>query len=231
MKNAKPTSFSHLDEGALDEGGLATSPRCINFPLAMTARPLSPLALVTAHPRLDISHLMCMGALTPGASTELQWEAQGTGGTVRASEGRLELTGAINQVIAFEWLPVVAGRYVRPRFRCPSCGRGAYRLRLKAGMFACWRCCQYGHRSRLDEAMARRLLRVRKIRAQLRADARLGSPIERPRGMARVRYERLVEALNRAELSVYASAGRELRSRDNGRHRDRDGRGAQPANL
>jgi hypothetical protein len=97
--------------------------------------------LVERNLRLDINRLHRVGALVPGAVTVWRWP-NSEKANVRATHGEIFLSGDRVQSIRFDYLPIVHD-CVRPRFFCPGCGRGAYHLHDKAGVFNCRRCCRF----------------------------------------------------------------------------------------
>ena len=102
--------------------------------------------LVENHAWLNAGLLQHAGALVPGALTVWRWPDGGMG-YVRATRGEIFLSGSRAQSIRFDYIPIMRGR-MRPRLLCPLCGRGAYHLHDKGGLFACRRCCGYDWRCR-----------------------------------------------------------------------------------
>src|SRR5215471_14455671 len=65
--------------------------------------------------------------------------------TIVTGRDQIEVNG---QVIAVVREPFLCGRYVRPKFRCPSCARKCCVLYLKDRVFICRWCAGYDYRSR-----------------------------------------------------------------------------------
>lgn len=169
--------------------------------------------LLESHRRLDINLLHRAGALTPGAQTVWQWEGGPVGGLgLRATHGEIFLSGNLEQRIRVDWLPFLKSRYVRPRFLCPRCQRGAYHLHEKTAMFLCRACCGYEHRSRHRGRFCRAFSRIAKLRKKLAADPRPMTQLPpRPRWHAsRRRYDQLAGELARAEAAAYVDVCRLL---------------------
>ena len=168
-----------------------------------------PIAYKSTHMlRLDINRLHQAGALREDAKTLLAWNDHGPGGCLRAGRAVLFWEGSFRQTIAWEWQPIVGGRYDRPKFRC-ACGRGAYHLWLIADRFAC-RACQRAAPSRV--ASDKTFRRIGQLRKALGADPRPFEALPPPpvASRSRWRYNRLAGALRRAEAAAYNDLGRLL---------------------
>jgi hypothetical protein len=179
--------------------------------------------LVESHAFLDINALYQCGGLVPGTETRLQWAEGGPVGSLRATHGQIFLTGSFNQVLPFDWVEVLNGRYERPRWRCPSCQGGAYHLHEKAGVFLCRRCCRYDWRSRHRQRSCPAFARIRRLRKRLNADPNPLAPLPpRPRWrMSRVYYDRLVAQLRCEEALAYDGVERLLDRLERRRGHDR----------
>jgi hypothetical protein len=163
---------------------------------------------IESHLRLDVNTLHRADALLPGAVTTWQWE--GLKAYVRASHGEIFLSGDRAQSIRFGYISFLNERYVRPRFFCPACGRGAYHLHDKAGTFACRACCRYDYKSRHRLRFNPAFGRIARLRKKLGASPDPLSPLPpRPRWyMSRVYYDRIVAELARAEIAAYDDCAR-----------------------
>ena len=164
--------------------------------------------MVEANIRLDINLLHRSGALMPGATTDWAWE--GVKASIRATHGEIFLSGDRQQTIRFGYISFLNERYVRPRFFCPGCHRGAYHLHDKGGLFACRNCCRYDYRSRHRQRFNPAFARIARLRKKLGASPDPLSPLPpRPRWhMSRVYYDRLVRELARAEIAAYDDCAR-----------------------
>jgi hypothetical protein len=142
------------------------------------------------------------------------WEGQKA--CLRATHSEIFLSGGCEQTIRVDWLPFLNDRHIRPRFLCPSCGRGCYHLHDKAGVFACKDCCRYDWRSRHRQRFSPAFRRIAMLRKRLGADPQPLSPLPPPprQRMSRARYARLAAALARAEAAAYADVRRLLADLD-----------------
>ena len=95
---------------------------------------------------------------------------------------------------------------VRPWFLCSVCHRRAGLLFLRAGRFACRHCNRVAYVTQSCDALDRMW------RKQAKIEARLGDNWQRPKGMRRHTYDRLIETLvdceHRRDLAFCAMAAR-----------------------
>jgi hypothetical protein len=82
---------------------------------------------------------------------------------------------------------------LRSWFACPCCGRRVAVLYLRFGRFACRTCQQVAYASQSEDLIGRMW------RRQARLEARLGGSWQRPRGMHRRTYARLLRAVVECE--------------------------------
>jgi hypothetical protein len=86
------------------------------------------------------------------------------------------------------------------RFHCPGCGRRVADLYPKEAYFRCRKCCGVGYQSQRETPRARGLAKAARIKQRLGGTGEYGERIpERPKGMHRRTYERLVEQVEEAE--------------------------------
>lgn len=149
--------------------------------------------------RLEVGHLHRERLLRPGASCTWAWHADGEPlGSIGigAEAGALSLTYTLNgapvhQRVAIHRTPCNYGGS-RPWFACPRCARRVGVLYLRSG-FACRRCSRVVYASQSEDALGRTW------RKQQRAEARLGERWQRPKGMHRTTYERLLNRIMECE--------------------------------
>jgi hypothetical protein len=101
----------------------------------------------------------------------------------------------------------------RPWFLCSGhrdggyCGRRVALLYGLGGLFACRRCYGLAYLSQQEPPMWRAIRKAEKIRGQLGASPNLSDPFpDRPKGMHRCTYQRLVQRAEEAEGSADAVA-------------------------
>ena len=92
----------------------------------------------------------------------------------------------------------------RPWFICPIRGERVAVLYLRAGRFACRQCQRLAYASQSDDAIGRGWRRQQKIEAQL------GANWNRPKGMHRTTYERLLSIIWDCEETREAALSRFL---------------------
>ena len=81
----------------------------------------------------------------------------------------------------------------RPWFNCPRCSRRVAVLYMRSGRFACRHCQRVAYSSQSDDTLDRMW------RKQAKLEARLDDDWQRPKGMRRHTYERLVDRLEECE--------------------------------
>jgi hypothetical protein len=98
----------------------------------------------------------------------------------------------------------------RPWFQCPRCTRQVAQLYMRAGRFACRHCQRVAYSSQSEDVMARMW------RKQHRIETSIGDDWQRPKGMRRSTYERLIDRLadceERKEAAFCLAAARLLGS-------------------
>ena len=167
-------------------------------------REWSEYEFVEAHARLDINALHRAGALVDRVTTQWRWP-NGLEGYLRGAGHQISWVGQTEQPIRWDWIPCLNGDYVRPRFLCPSCGRGAYQLHDRAGVWACRNCGGFDYRCRhRQQRFGPTFRRIAMLRRKLGADPGPLSPLPpAPRQRsARARYVRLARAIARAEAAL-----------------------------
>jgi hypothetical protein len=94
----------------------------------------------------------------------------------------------------------------RPWFECPRCARLVAVLFMRSGRFACRHCQRVAYSSQSEDVMARTW------RAQRRIEERVGEGWQRPKGMRRRTYERLLDGLEdcrqRRDEAFFMAAGK-----------------------
>jgi hypothetical protein len=85
-------------------------------------------------------------------------------------------------------------------FRCPGCSRRVADLYPRGDYFRCRRCCGVGYESQRETRQARGLKKSARIKQQLGGTGEHGERVpDRPKGMHRRTYERLLEQVAEAE--------------------------------
>jgi len=163
--------------------------------------------------RLDIRELRRRGTLTAGRRGSIKWTC-GDG-----SSSSVGFTGASDAIqLSYTWgdrysgeQHLVAERLMvvsrpcrfggaRHLFQCPGCYRQALVLYFRGGRFNCRACVRVAYASQNERPIDRARRRAQKIRHRLGADPSFDDPIpERPKGMWRRTYERMVARLIAAE--------------------------------
>lgn len=157
-----------------------------------------------AFPSIDILQYARKGVLTQGCRTEVNWTYQGKEigwGTVEADVTSITLVWRFDGVddnkqhreeigLSFTQ-PPLGGQ--RPWFVCPVCG--CRRLKLYCGeAFLCRACLGLQYQSTRDSRPLRLVRRLNRLRGQLGGVVVAGELLpERPKGMHRRTYNRLVE--------------------------------------
>ena len=154
--------------------------------------------------RLDIRQIACKGLLTPGTRTSWRWTNSYTGeetGSVgmKVAEGRIVLDYAVGEdrkPVQFPiYLTSTPCHYggARPWFICPACQRNCAVVAFGRGGWACRTCLNLAYSSEAEDGMGRLWRKQRKL------EARVGEDWQRPKGMHRATYERIVDRLMEIE--------------------------------
>jgi hypothetical protein len=117
----------------------------------------------------------------------------------------------VKETVPLDWTACNFGGK-RPWFLCPGvvgdkrCGRRVAVLYGPGRYFLCRHCYDLGYESQRDNKTYRALRRAQKIRERLGGSANVTEPFpEKPRGMHRRTYERLLWEHHEAELEHLAS--------------------------
>lgn len=196
-----------------------------------SGRPSSGRGTVEDWHWLDVNQLHRAGCLDAGWSGGWQWTHNGKRtGWINLASGvdSLRLTYRTRTPGA-EWLDVaetvsivrVPCRFggARPYFICPGivngvvCGRRVAKLYASGRYFLCRHCHQLAHASQREAVWERALRRASKIRRRLGGNPETIEPFpDRPKGMWRRTYQRLLEQVADAESvadeSFVIAAGR-----------------------
>ena len=156
--------------------------------------------------RLGVADVAGLGA---GDRLSLRWSTGaniGVYGTDFGIELRFSCDGApTRQVVELERLPCNFGG-TRPMLRCPPCGRRCRSLYLRGRYFVCRHCTGARYWTQTASPDARMAQRVRRLQKRLAPDEdpddyMLDWVPDRPRGMRRATYRRLVGRLERVNDS------------------------------
>ena len=152
--------------------------------------------------RLDVSDV---ASLRDGDRTILQWRSGanvGVYGTGFGVELRYTLGGNdVRQSVEVDHLPCNFGG-TRPLLRCPRCYRRCRKLYLYGARFVCRTCTRAPYWTQTASPDARMAKRIRRLQTRLAPDEDADDfdidwiP-DRPRGMRRATYRRLVDQLGR----------------------------------
>ncbi len=162
--------------------------------------------------KLSMAALGKAGGLRPGGYTTWHWSrggerlasigAYGGGDSVRLSYSVSEPSGPsrhIDERVAIEQRRCRFGGQ-RAFFCCPQCARAALNLHLCGGHFVCRACARLTYGSRRERARDRNFRAANKLRERLGGEAgALNEIADRPRGMWRRTYERIVAEIARRE--------------------------------
>lgn len=155
--------------------------------------------------RVDIRAWHRRGYLSPGRSFTWSWrmgdEPVGSINVLIEDPHLLRLRYMVgdgddrrdgSQAIRLAYTPCHFGGG-RPWLTCPQCQRRAGLLYMRWGRFACRLCQRVAYASQSDDLVGAAW------RRQARIEARLGENWQRPKGMRRQTYERLLAALSDCE--------------------------------
>ncbi len=99
----------------------------------------------------------------------------------------------------------------RPLFTCPGCSRRVAELYFPDGYFRCRRCCRLNYQSQRHSRETRGLQKAAHIKRRLGGTGESGERVpERPKGMHRRTYERLCQAVAKAEGPWHEGQRRQL---------------------
>jgi hypothetical protein len=172
---------------------------------------------VGAYCKIDVRRLQRNGYLEPGKRSPLSWDFNGEpagsiGMVAFNSQIMLSYRGRQN---GGEWqdynytvqLTYTACNYgrSRPWFLCPAQGCGRRVAILYGGtIYVCRHCHRLAYDSQSENFTYRALRRGDKIRARLDPDARWRDIPDRPKGMHRQTYDRLIDAAVAADRASLA---------------------------
>jgi hypothetical protein len=117
----------------------------------------------------------------------------------------------VRRVIPVVWQACYYGGH-RPYFLCPWCSKNRTNLFLIHGYFICRQCGDMCYGSQLEHRADRQQRRAIKLRRRLGAGPGVRDFIDRPRGMHRTRFYRMLDQIEGLEAAALAMAlGRERR--------------------
>jgi hypothetical protein len=165
-------------------------------------------------PVANVGKLRKSGALEPGWNGGWQWTRDGERVAwinLRAEVGEIVLTyrfryrGSedwqdVTEPVSIAWRPCRYGGE-RPFFRCPrvGCGRLVLKLYGEDRYFLCRHCYRLPYASQREDACDRALRRADRIRMRLGGAPGMAWPVpDRPKGMWRLTYWRLVQPIHRS---------------------------------
>ena len=168
---------------------------------------------------LDVNRLHREGCLRAGWMGGWQWTRDGekvASINLRAEADRLHLSYRVC-IGGGEWEDVAETVRIvrvpcrfggeRPYFICPgvvngiACRRRLVKVYVLGRYFLCRHCYRLAHASQSEGTWDRTLRRANKIRQRLGGEPGMAAPIpDRPKGMWRRTYERLIEQAYEAEL-------------------------------
>jgi hypothetical protein len=146
-----------------------------------------------------------VASLRDGDQASLQWRSGATVGVYGTSGGievRFWRDGhEVRSAVAVERLPCHFGG-TRPLLRCPPCDRRCRKLYLYGSWFVCRVCTRARYWTQTASPDARMAQRIRKLQGRLAPDDDPNDYViewipERPKGMRRATYRRLVDRLER----------------------------------
>jgi hypothetical protein len=143
--------------------------------------------------------------IKPGEACQMQWRSGASVGVYGTSTG-VELRyrkgdDEVRQEVAVERLACHFGG-TRPVLRCPRCDRRCRKLYLYGSRFVCRVCTRARYWTQTASPDDRMAHRIRKLQARLAPDDNPDDYLidwvpDRPRGMRRATYRRLVDRLER----------------------------------
>lgn len=122
-------------------------------------------------------------------------------------ETRLPGLATIETTVELDTTPLHFGGH-RVWWKCPCCQARAGVLYWQAGRWQCRRCAALVHESTRQSDDSRAYARVKKVRNALGWGGGLVSPMgERPKGMHRSTYQRLMQELTDASIAAAGAGG------------------------
>lgn len=161
--------------------------------------------------RLDVGKLAKGGVLTPGTRAVVSWKG-GSCLDLKAEAATVVLSYCQDltnrrDCIGLDWVPCRFGGS-RVWFRCPWCNRRCGGLYASTSGFCCHKCADLNYQATREDPRYLHMRRADRIRARLGWTPGIAfGPGERPKGMHRQTFARLLDEYNRHEAAHWGLWG------------------------